>query len=128
MEKRQTSNFSVAPWYLKGKHIESFSKVTEFNRKQAIVQGRIFYVIEPIGSKWMFRGTLTIDPCFTKGSWRYPFMPWQKNKTTHFKVYFPENLDYNFWWKETKALLDKFIAEGNLYINPADPILTYYKD
>jgi len=127
MEKKAVKNYGNGPWELKKTQIKDFSIVNEFNRKNAVTLGRIFYIIEPIGYSYMFRGTFTIDPKFTKGWWNYPFKPWQSSDLTHFKVYFNGDVDYNEWAQSNKTIIDRFINEKTLYIKSSDPLLTYYQ-
>lgn len=125
MEANKKLNYSFGPWPMPRTRMKDFIAVTEANRKMAVVIGRIFYIIEKTGKTFLFRGSFSIDPCFTKGEVHYPFKPWIRSNETHYKIIMPDNLDYNKWATDNKALIDKYIAENTLYLNPSDPILTY---
>lgn len=132
MEKNEgkKKSFGAGPWTMKDKEFQKFIPVTSLNRSSVITLGRILYVIERVGRISIFRGTLTIDPCFTEGKWRYPWKPWQKKtgSNSHFSTYFEKGVDYDEWFNSNKAIIDKFINNGQLYINPSDPILVYFRD
>lgn len=131
--KVEKNTFRVGPWTMKPKEFESFVKVTESNRPNAMVYGRIFYIIDVLGKNYTFRGTMIADPRFTKGHILYPYRPWDiipkdvPNKT-HYRVYIYEETDYHTWVTQNKALFDKHISEGTLFIKPTDPILTYHTE
>jgi hypothetical protein len=127
MEKKQTSNYSFGPWDLKKKDIDNFRIVTELNRKKAVVIGRILYIISLSKNTHTFRGTLTVTPCFDKGYWMCPFMPWMNSSLSHYSVRFDEPINKEDWVVSHKLILDKFISEKSLFIKPTDPILTYKK-
>jgi hypothetical protein len=130
MAAANKNSFSAGPWPMKPKEAEKFRLVTPENRKQAIVYGRILYIIEQIGTHFIFKGTMTADPRFTKGKVKYPFKPWETAKTglSHFDVYIDEDQNYEKWVQSNKTLIDKFISEKVLYINPSDKILTYTQE
>lgn len=108
--------------------IGNYRLITQDNRKNAIVVGRILYIIEPLGLNYTFRGSMSIDPCFTQGWIKYPYKPWQQGYPNHFRVYMNANMDYNVWAAENKILIDNYIENKVLYLKPTDPILTYYKE
>lgn len=126
-------NYGYSPWELTKGAIDNFILVTEANRKNAITLGRIYYFIEPSGSKFMFQGASVIRPLLKKGHWNWPHFPWAiipkdvQNKT-HWRQYINEDEDYNEW----KCSFDKLISDGitnkTLYINPKDEILKFYKE
>lgn len=124
------NNFGAGPWDLKKGDIDRFILVTEQNRKNAIVQGRILYFID---RQKTFLGTILIAPCLTKGWWWYPHMPWAiipndvQNKT-HYRVYLDAGQDYENWASSYKFLIDQGILKQNLYICPEDKILQFFKD
>lgn len=128
MAKTVSVSYGEGPWNMKKNAIKDFIQVTEDNRKNAIVVGRILYVIDLNGSVYQFRGTFSIDPCFTKGWFRYPLKPWQNNFPGHIKVFMPEDIDYNAWASQNKFLIDDYIFKKTLYIKPTDPILKFFKD
>lgn len=124
MGKKVTKNYSFAPWNMSKKEFDSFVLVTKDNRKQAIVYGRILYIISGL----TFRGSITIDPPFEKGWIHYPFKPWMNSRQSHYRVFINDNTDYNQYVTSNKALIDKFIEEKSLYLKPTDPILTFKKE
>lgn len=133
MDKSETKkhSFSAGPWPMKEKDMKNFLMVTTLNRPTTVVLGRILYVIERVGRINIFKGVISIDPCFTRGKWKYPWKPWQKKPagaSTHFVVGFPEDMNYEEWARDNKNIIDKFIKEEQLYIKPSDPILVYFKE
>lgn len=126
MASRKPETLSNGGWNFKRGEVESkYCAVTHENRKNAIKYGRILYVIEGL----RYGGYFTVNPYFTKGMYRYPHMPWEvRNGVTHWKVYYPEDGDYEYWKESFRTLIDKFINEKTLYINPSDPLVTYFKD
>lgn len=128
--ERNKKNFGFAPWTMKEMEVEKFIMVTTINRPSIIVYGRILYVIERVGRMNIFKGTITVDPHFTRGRWRYPWKPWQvrPNNASHFITTFPDDMNYDDYLKTNKALIDKFISEEQLYIKPTDPLLVYFKE
>ena len=124
MEPKVKKNYSFSPWNMSRKEKDSFVLVTPENRQHAIVYGRILYVISGL----LYRGCITVDPCFEKGWIHYPFKPWMSKTMTHCRVYISENMDYNQYVTTNKALIDKYIEEKSLYLKPTDPILTYKKE
>ena len=128
MAKQNVNNYNIGPWEMKRTLIVDFRLITPDNRKNAIVTGRILYIIEPNGLNFTFRGTMSIDPCFVQGWFKYPLKPWQSGYPSHTRVYMNANMDYNVWASENKILIDRYINEKVLYLKPTDPILTYYKE
>lgn len=110
------------------KQFSEFIPVTELNRKNAIVQGRIIYVISEMGKVITYRGFKVIDPCFDKGRWRIDHLPFAKNVPGKaFETYIFTGVDRNDWAKDWKAIIDKGIKEKELFIKPSDPIIQYFK-
>jgi len=126
---KQSNKLNIGPWTLKNKQINDFIRVTEINRKHVAIQGRLMYIIEGTGNPYTYCGTLVIDPCFTKGWWMYPFLPFNKPASgeTHYKHYQAKEKDFSEHVKTYRSMIDKFVAKGSLYIKQEDPILTYYK-
>lgn len=120
--------FAEGPWTIKKAEVDTFAKVTESNRKQAIVIGRILYIIAKDGNVYTYCGAMTIDPCLLKGWWKWPFLPFVNKSLSHFKVYVDSDKSRDDWAAEYKGLIDKYINEGTLYIKREDPILTYIKE
>lgn len=119
---KQPNTYAKGPWNFKRTELDKFAKVTPANRAHAVKYGRIFYVIDGT----LFRGAFTVDPCFSKGQWMYPWKPWESG-TGHFKVFMPEDMNFEEYKASYKAMIDKMIDEGSLYVNPSDPVLTYYR-
>jgi|GEM_PF-6452264 len=126
-KNEKLSPYNFAPWVLKKDDIESYQPVNDENRKEIITIGRILYVISKMGSNYTFRGTMTIDPCFSDGMYQYPFKPWQNQNKTHFKALLKQT-DENEWAETNKALINSYLAEKSLYYKESDPILKYYKN
>jgi len=131
MAKTPTKNYGMAPWQLTKGAISNFVAVTDFNRKNAIAMGRIYYFIEKLGSAYMYRGSGLIRPRLTKGWHYWPHMPWSivpkdvQNKT-HWRVFYDADEDYVKWKDDFDVIITKGINEKTLYICPSDPILTFY--
>jgi hypothetical protein len=114
-------SYAVSGWKLKKNSMTDYRLVTPENRKQAVIIGRILYVITDL----VFRGTMTVTPCFDSGWYFIPWMPWMGEG--HYTVFFNEPTNRDDWISSNKALLDLHINEQSLYIKPTDPILTYKK-
>jgi hypothetical protein len=126
MANKDKTNYAKGPWTMKKSMIADFILVTPDNRENAIVLGRVLYVISPNGLNYMYRGAMSIDPCIEKGWILYPKKPWEG--TGHYRVFFPQDMDYDEWKDTYKKLLDNYIANKELYIKTTDPILTYLKE
>lgn len=126
---KQSHNFNIGPWPLKNKQINDFIPVTKINRKHIVVQGRILYVIEGRGNPYTYSGYFTIDPCFTKGWWMYPFLPFSKRESgqSHFKFRQDEDVNRDEWARNYNKMITDYIEKEILYIRQEDPILLYYK-
>lgn len=127
-DEKKKSNFGAGPWIMKKKQFDDFRKVTTQNWPNANVMGRILYIIEVTGKNYLFRGTMTIEPCFRAGWVRFPFKPWMQGYPGYQSVKMDTDMNYNDYVKTNKALIHKYIAEETLFINPNDPILTFYQD
>ena len=125
MAKESPKTFNKAPWVAERRVLKNMIQVTEQNRKRAIVLGRILYIFEPLGLKFLYRGNFTVDPHFIKGKYLYPRKPWDGGG--HFQVTFTKDMDYSDWANSNKTIIQNFIKDGYLYINPNDPILTFVK-
>lgn len=127
MAKKETNSYAKGPWVIKHGAIKNYIPVTELNKASVLIIGRILYIIDTLGRTKTFRGTMTIDPCFTKGKFNYPFKPWDNGKRSHYEVYFPEDMNYEEYKTVNRALVEKYMSEKSLYIKMEDPILKYYK-
>lgn len=119
----------MAPWVMSRKEFEKFIPVTELNRKNAIVQGRILYIISEVGKIITYNGNRIVDPCFTKGKWRIDHAPWHIKNTPSptFDVYFFSSVEREHWASEWAAMIREGIQKKELFINPSDPIIQYFK-
>lgn len=115
---------------MKEKEFKEFMPVTTLNRKNVITLGRILYYIHKDGKNYKYNGYITIDPCFTKGWWRYPFMPWERTAArTHWRVYWgPDDMNYDDWVRVHRIFIDKYIENNTLFFKSNDPILQFYKE
>lgn len=129
---KKSNNYGIAPWEMTKGAITNFVAVTDFNRGNAIVMGRIFYYIELSGSKYIYRGATIVRPRLTKGKWLWPHYPWAivprdvQNKT-HWEVYYDKEEDYNDYKNDFNEIITNGINKKLLYICPKDPILTFFK-
>lgn len=120
--------FDQAPWIMSRKEFEKFKAITEANRKNAVMQGRIIYSISDMGKVITYLGCRVIDPCFTKGNWRVQHKPFVKGThSSFFEVFFREDMNRSHWASSWDAILKEGIEKKQLYINPSDPILKYFK-
>lgn len=126
MSKEPKKNFNTAPWGAKRSLVSNFTLVTENNRKEAVVLGRLLYIFEPLGHDFLYRGCFSVDPLFKKGRYRYPLRPW--NGGGHYSVYITEDMDYQEWKDNYSSLIQKFVKEGTLYYNSSEPLLTFVKE
>ena len=120
------NSFLAGPWTIKQAAIDTFMKVTPENRKQAVVQGRIMYVIST-SRPMTYKGFFTIDPCLTKGWWKMPFRPFDTG-SGHYRVFINEDIVRAKWAKDFNDLITRHVANEELFIKPTDPILKYYKE
>lgn len=127
MAGKNANNYGKGPWDLKKGAINDFVAVTASNRKNAIVLGRILYIIRLNGTIYQFCGTMSVDPRFTKGWFGYPLKPWQTGFPGHQRIFMPEDMDYNDWKNNNDKIISAHIESKELYIKPSDPILTFKK-
>lgn len=133
-EKPKAEGYWRAPWIMKKGEFETFIPVTEANRKQAIVIGRILYTIsKESGNNYRYCGFITVQPCFFIGWWQMPIEPFiprdaKFKSKTHWKVYLDKNKNRDEWGSEYKTLFDRLIKDKELYIKQSDPILTFIKE
>ena len=128
-EPKNKKKFTDGPWMFgKGVVAKSFVQVSPHNLGVAIVKGRILYVIELIGREYMFKGTMEVTPWFEKGWHKLQFKPYQKEYPGFYRVYFPEDQNFESTKTLNRLLIDKHIANKELYIKPSDPILQYLKE
>lgn len=128
MAKPKSSSYNVAPWIMGRKEFEKFIPITDINRKNAIIQGRIIYRISVVGNIITFCGHKVIDPCFTKGRWKIDHLPFTKNVSSPtFEVYIFDEMNRGEWASFWEKTLRKGIEKKELFINPNDPIIQYYK-
>lgn len=106
----------------------NYIAVTEVNKGTAIVKGRILYIIQIVGRDYMFKGTMKVQPWFEKGWHQVQFDPWTKEYPGYFRVFFPEDQNFESTKALNRLLIDKHIANKELYIKPSDPILQYLKE
>lgn len=118
---------------------QGFRKVNAENRKQAIVIGRILYLLDESKPKEIFQGNYLICPCFKKGWVNMPYYPWDFDHPyvkdaiekspgkKHWSFYQEEDDDYTQWVVKNKFWLDRYIKQDILYLRITDPILTFKK-
>lgn len=111
-------------------NVDDYVLITESNRKNAVVIGRIIYYLERSGLKLYKTGHVVITPCLPKGWWLIPHEPWVKvprdvQNKTHWNCYLESGMDEEAWAKNNKYLIDRGIELKTMYIKPSDPILTY---
>lgn len=112
--------------------LQGFVLITEDNRKQAVVIGRIFYNLTVKNGKNILGGFWHIWPCMKKGWVHHPYYPWdfehpyiKDTGRTHWKFYQEKDDNYIKWVRTFKERIDKGIKDSNLYIRTTDPILKY---
>ena len=127
MAKVKVNKFNTCYWLLKKNEINEYKQVNNNNRKEIILIGRILYIIAKTGSNHIYRGSIVINPCFEKGYYKYPLMPWQWTNVTHFKINL-DKTDKDDWARSYKTLIDGFIDEKALYYKKDDPILEFIKE
>ena len=127
MAKIKLNKYNLSSWILKKNEIDEYLIVNELNRKDVITIGRVLYIISKSGSNYLFRGAMVINPCFTKGWYNYPLMPWQCFDKTHFRVNLDET-NKDEWAKSYKSLIDNYIQEKSIFYKKSDPILEFIKE
>lgn len=65
--KSKKNDYKKAPWPISKKLYEEFTLITEKNKAEAFVKGRILYCIEVIGTMITYKGFFEIDPRISKG-------------------------------------------------------------
>lgn len=118
---KNSYNYDIGPWRFRKESLTPFVRVTEENRANAAISGRILYIIEGT----LYRGHLILQPALKKGQNVIQRKPWEKNKPDFSTVFIPEDMNYNEHISILKHLVSKFISEGTLFINPTDPILKF---
>jgi hypothetical protein len=123
-KKPAVGNYRRHGWLIDEKAMKDYAKITDANRKAAIVIGRIIYVFFPDNkSKFRYGGFMEIWPKLTKGMIQvsnHPVLP------THdfFATQDMETEDYKGLFE---PLLTKKIAQGILYIKKEDKLVKYKK-
>lgn len=110
----------IAPWGMSKRSFNTFTKVTENNRKEVLVLGRILYHLEISGKYRQYRGFFEIDPRMVKGRFIVKnhvfygsYNAWNNATETS------EEYRYRF-----KPIL-KTLEEGRLYYRETDPLVKY---
>lgn len=68
---KQGGSYLRAPWVMKLVALDDFVLITDENKKNAMVQGRIIYVIDDTKTKNpKYCGYKIFDPCFKQGLYR----------------------------------------------------------
>jgi hypothetical protein len=114
---KKANSYNRAPWTMKAKEFATFRAVNEGNRKNAIVLGRVLYVI----SKGQYRGYFDVRPRLVKCRMSITNHPHMADQ----KVYIPEDESVEEYKKSFDSLITSLISEGSLYINIKDTLIKY---
>lgn len=66
-KKSKKNDYKKAPWSISKKLYEEFILITDKNKAEAFVKGRILYCIEVIGIMITYKGFFEVDPRLSKG-------------------------------------------------------------
>lgn len=120
--KSKTNNFKLAPWQMSSKLLETFTLVTDINKKEVLVLGRILYSISILAKFRTYRGFFEIDPGMSKG-----------RMTIKNHMYFDS---YSTYRTETESIEDYqkrfkpisiLIEQKKLYYRTTDKIVKYVR-
>jgi hypothetical protein len=107
---------------LKKNEEKSLIKITELNRKHAIVLGRSVHIIESIGSKYFRRGIIEIRPQLKRGMLTISDSPLHED----FEFFITKEEDFEEWKGSFNSIITTSIKKGEAYFNPEQK-LTQYK-
>jgi hypothetical protein len=102
---------------------EKFIKVTETNRKHAVVMGRVMYVFgkEAQGTKFVEQGTFDIRPRMQKGVLVVEKHPLYKP----FETYVKNEETMDDYRDGFKSVIDLLVKQGRLYIKKGEATIKY---
>lgn len=115
------SAFNTPGWKIKPKEMESFISVTAANRKNAVVMGRILYVIDDLRT---FKGYFTIRPRLVKGRLIITNHPYEKDQNYFLK----EDESAEYYKSSFDKLITLKINEKQLFFKLTDTLVNYDKE
>lgn len=118
------SVYNSPGWKMKPKEFELFTAVTASNRKNAVIMGRVLYVIEKVGSMITYRGYIVVRPRLVKGRVsvkQHPFLP-------DHGAYINEDEDFDSYRDSFNKIITLKISENQLFFKLTDKLVKYDKD
>ncbi len=115
------STFNSPGWRVKPKDFESFTAVTISNRKNAVVMGRILYVIDDIKC---YKGYFVIRPQLVKGRLsitNHPYLP-DNN------IFIKEDEPFNDYKSSFDKLITLQIEKQQLFFKLTDQLIKHTYD
>lgn len=117
------SVYNTPGWKVKPTDMKLFTAVTAANRKNAVVMGRVLYVIESNGSLVNYRGYFVVRPQLVKGELKIQGHPHMTDQN----YYFREDEDYNDYVKSFDKLITQQIEKKQLFFKITDPLVKHIK-
>jgi hypothetical protein len=119
-------DFRLAPWPMHKKELNDYVLLTDDNKKNAMVTGRIIYVIDSsITKEPQYCGYKTFDPCFTQGLYNITLPDFWDLKEMKHAV--PADMDKAEWQKMWVSLINDGVRRKRLYIKKNDQLIKYFK-
>lgn len=123
---KQGGSFLNAPWVMKPAQLDDFVLITEANKKNAMVIGRIIYVIDDAKTKTpKYGGYKTFDPCFKQGLYRITLPSFWSIEEMKHPV--PADQDKKEWDRFWVAIINDGIKRERLFIKKNEPLIKYFK-
>lgn len=104
--------------------MKTFISVTTTNRKNAVVMGRILYVIESNGTLVNYRGYFVVRPRLLKGEMKVHGHPYMTDQN----YFLREDEDYNEYVKSFDKLITQQIEKKQLFFKLTDPFVKHIKN
>ena len=121
--KSKTNNFNQIPWSMSKELFKEFTLVTEKNKAEVVIKGRILYAITITGNIITYCGFYEVDPRMAKGKlWVSNHMFFQD-----YSVYITETESISDYEERFKSVNNK-MAEKRLYYRKSDKIVKYARN
>lgn len=118
------SVYNTPGWKIKPGDFKNFIAVTTANRKNAVVMGRVLYVIESNGTLIQYRGYIVVRPRLIKGELKIQGHPHMNDQN----YFLREDEDYNEYVSSFDKLITQQINKKQLYFKLSDPLVKYIKN
>lgn len=118
------SVYNTPGWKVKPADMKTYTPVTAANRKNAVVMGRVLYVIESNGNLINYRGYFVVRPRLVRGELKIQGHPHMTNQNT----FIPSDEDYNEWKNSFDSLITQQINKKQLFFKLSDPLVKYIRN